>query len=131
MQVQIKGQRVQLENSAVIGTGGEATVFRVGSEAVKVYIAPDKQRETKLQQMLTKTTQLPKEVIAPQHLVYDDKGHFIVGFTMRLLDNHYVEIRELTKKQYRTQTGISARDVARLFLRIGETLNRIHQTGMV
>jgi serine/threonine protein kinase len=131
MQVQIKGKPVQLENSAVIGTGGEATVFRVGTEAVKVYIAPDKQREKKLQQMLSKTTLLPKEVIAPQHLVYDDKGHFIVGFTMRLLDNQYVEIRELTKKQYRTQTGITAKDVARLFLQIGETLKRIHQSGMV
>jgi serine/threonine protein kinase len=131
MQVRINGQSVQLENNAVIGVGGEATVFKLGSQAVKVYIAPDEKRGQKLQQMLPKTNQLPDDVIAPQHLVYDDKGKAVVGFTMRLLDTQYIEVRELTKKQYRTQTGISAKDVARLFLRIGETLQRIHQAGMV
>lgn len=131
MKVQINGKFVQLENNAVIGVGGEATVFQVGSQAVKVYIAPNKNREKKLQQMLSKTNQLPAEVIVPQHLVYDDKGKAVVGFTMRLLDTQYVEVRELTKKKYRTQTGITARDIARLFLRMGETIQHIHQSGMV
>ena len=131
MQVQINGKRVQLENNAVIGVGGEATVFKLGSDAVKVYLVPDDQRGKKLIQMLTKASSLPQAVVAPQHLVYDDKGKAIVGFTMRLLDTQYVEVRELTKKKYRTQTSITAKDVARLFLHIGETLQRIHQTGMV
>ncbi|MDQ7026015.1 MAG: hypothetical protein Q9P01_22430 [Anaerolineae bacterium] len=131
MKVQINGQPVQLENNAVIGVGGEATVFQVGSQAVKVYIVPDEKRAKKLQQMLVKTKQLPDEVIVPQHLVYDDKGQAVLGFTMRLLDTQYVEVRELTKKKYRTQTGITARDVAHLFLRIGATIQHIHQSGMV
>lgn len=130
MQVHIKGKRVRLDNSAIIGSGGEATVFRHGQQAVKMYLSPDPQREKKLTAMLSRTASLPDTVIAPQQPVCDDRGRTI-GFTMPLLETDYREIRDLSKKKFRKQTGITTREIAQLFLRAGRTLRAIHQAGMV
>ena len=131
MQAKIKGKRVNLKDHDIIGIGGEATIFKLGTDAVKIYLSPDPVREQKLQAMLQKQSGLPQSVIAPRELVYDEKGKQIIGFTMNLLSPDYTEIRELTKKSFHKQRGISAKEIACLFLNIGNTLKRIHQSGMI
>jgi len=131
MQVIINNKTVRLDTQTVIGVGGEATIFQHQGKAVKIYTAPDALREQKLRAMHTRTAQLPQEVIAPQDLVLDKKGKQVIGFTMRLLDSDYVEVRKLASKKYRAMTGLTARDVGQLFLKTGQTLNCIHQAGMV
>ncbi|MGB1286976.1 MAG: hypothetical protein ACPG7F_10615 [Aggregatilineales bacterium] len=131
MQVRINNKKIQLANNAVIGIGGEATVFKAGNQAVKIYLAPDKQRADKLQAMLPAAQKLPSDVIAPQALVHDEKSRAVIGFTMNLLDAGFTEIRELAKKKYRAQTGLTTRDIAQLFMSAGATLQQIHQAGMI
>jgi len=46
--VKIDTQVLSLPDKDVIGVGGEATVFRVNNEALKLYLTPDQAREQKL-----------------------------------------------------------------------------------
>lgn len=131
MQVTINNKKVRLNTKNVIGVGGEATVFKHKGQAVKIYTTPDALRDKKLRAMHTLAAKLPPEVIAPQDLVFDQNGKQVIGFTMRLLDSEYVEIRKLASKKYRGMTGITARDVGSLFLKAGQILECIHQVGMI
>lgn len=127
--VKISGKTVRLRNRDVIGVGGEATVFKHGGQAVKVYLQPDAARARKLQAMVPRARTLPPGVVAPQQLVTD--GGQIVGFTMPLLDATYTELRQLSVKKYRAKAGLTSRDIVRLFLNMWRTLDCIHRAGMV
>lgn len=129
MQVMIDSKRVKLNDRSVIGVGGEATVFRHKGQAVKIYAAPTPERGQKLKAMSALV--LPSAVIAPQDVVYDERGRQIVGFTMRLLDAGSTEIRKLSTKNTRAQMGITGRDVAGLFLHAHATLRALHAQGVV
>ncbi|MCC6972558.1 MAG: hypothetical protein IT322_00965 [Anaerolineae bacterium] len=129
MNVSIGGKRVRLSDKNLIGTGGEAMIFKHGNRAVKVYHTPGADRDQKLRDMVGAV--LPAAVIAPQELVFDEKGAQVIGFTMCLLDPEYVEARRLATKNYRATSGITSKEVAALFLHGLRTLNGIHQAGMV
>lgn len=129
MQIMIDRKRVKLNDRDVIGVGGEATVFRHKGQAVKIYAAPTPERGDKLRAMTALS--LPPPVIAPQQLVYDAGGKQIIGFTMRLLDAGYSEVRKLATKNARAQMGITGRDVADLFLHAHSTLRALHKAGVV
>lgn len=129
--VKLNGRTVRLRNADVIGVGGEATVFNVDGQAVKVYLQADAARDAKLRAMLPLVGNLPPSVVAPQSLVLDRKGKRAVGFAMRLLDATYTDVRQLANKKYRAQARQTARDVARLFLNAWHTLDCIHRAGMV
>jgi len=129
--VKVGGKRVRLKDADVIGVGGEATVFNHQGAALKLYHKPDAARDAKLRAMLPKTQPLPQRVIAPKELVFDKSGTQAVGYIMLLLDATYTDVRQLSVKKYRAQTGIGAREVSGLFLDIYHTLEAIHQGGMV
>lgn len=132
MDIVIDGQKITLNNQDTIGIGGEATVFKRGQEAVKIYLKPDVQREQKLRAMLPKTPTLPSTVISPQKLVLNQKRNpQVIGFTMRLLEGEYTEIRQLASRKYRATSGINTQAISQLFMTTGETLRQIHQAGMV
>ncbi len=130
-QVVIDGKKVKLDNRDVIGMGGEATIFKYNGQALKLYRTPDAVRDKKIRAMLPKTKSLPNTVIAPQNLVLDSRSKQALGFTMRLLDTGYVEVRQLASKKHRAMTGLTTRDVARLFIHAAQTLADIHHAGMV
>jgi serine/threonine protein kinase len=131
IQVMINGKKATLTNRDVIGTGGEANIFKYKEQALKLYLQPDAERDQKLRAMLPLAAHLPPEVIAPQTLVQDAKGKNAVGFLMRLLTSDYTEARQLSSKKYRAMSGVTARDVARLFVKAGAALKNIHQAGMI
>ncbi len=131
MRVLIDGKATTLDKQTVIGVGGEATVFKHDGKAIKLYLVPDRERSRKLQAMLPITHMLPPQVIAPQQLVYDDRGKQVIGFTMRLLESDYQEVRMLASKKYRAKSGLHSRDVAQLFLNTHHSLAAIHRAGAV
>jgi H/ACA ribonucleoprotein complex subunit 3 len=131
MQVLIDGKTVKLGNKNVIGSGGEATIFKHGGCAVKIYQTLTPERDGKLRDLVNVTNHLPPEVIAPQQLVFEKSGQHVVGFTMRLLSADYTEARKLATKNFRAQSGIMSREVATLFLNAHRTLTSLHQAGVV
>ena len=129
--VKIGGKSVRLDTKNVIGVGGEATVFHHNNQAVKIYLDASKQRDQKLRAMLTRVRSLPEQVIAPQQLVMDSTQRQAIGFTMRLLDNSYIEARQLSIKKFRALAGLTTQDIVRLFLNTHQTLQHIHNAGLV
>ncbi len=133
--VVIGTQRVQLKQRDVIGSGGEAVVFRVkaGSDwvALKVYHAPSRDRAAKLDALIGIGGQLPPAVIGPQMLAKNAANGHTVGFTMRLLDATYTEVRSLANRSYRAANGITGRYVAELFTGAHTTLKQMHRSGLV
>jgi hypothetical protein len=129
MKVTLNQQKITL--SDILGNGGEATVFRHNGQAVKVYTQPTAARAAKLQAMMAHVGALPSEVIAPQALVYDAKGKQVIGFTMRLLEAEYSELRKVSIKSYRASSGYSTLKVARLFSALHRTVAAVHAAGMI
>lgn len=134
--VLIGKQRVQLKQKDVIGSGGEAVVFKVkiGGEwvALKIYHAPSHERAAKLDALIGVVGQLPPAVIGPQALAQDaaTNGH-TVGFAMRLLDAKYTEVRSLSNRSYRAANGITGRYVGELFAGAHAALKQMHRSGLI
>lgn len=82
MKVRIGADVVTLTDQALLGTGGEAQVFRHGGDAVKIYHPVDaslpakerKVRQAELDRRLAKVAafprSLPAAVVAPRALVF-------------------------------------------------------------
>jgi hypothetical protein len=129
MNILLNGKKVRLAQNDMIGMGGEATIFRQGGSAIKIYSQPSPARAKKLSALIG--TPLPPTVVAPQALAYDSGGKNVVGFAMPLLDSNYTEVRKLSLKNYRAASKLTARGVAQLFLSAHHTLESIHQAGLV
>src|SRR5260221_4043324 len=123
VQVNIKGKTVRLNNKNVLGVGGEATVFRHQNQAVKIYLNPTPERDRKLRDFLPLAAHLPPQVVAPQALVQDPQSALVIGFTMRLLDTNFVEVRKLSNKTFRATSGITSKNMAQLVLNAHQALN--------
>ncbi len=104
MNVVVQGRRVALTKSHLIGEGGEAKVYRVRDQAVKIFHACpplssaltkrerarlNRQAARQLQEkaekieILRRDFSLPAEVICPTSLVVSNTGSFL-GYTMPL-----------------------------------------------
>ena len=136
MQVVIDKAKVHLNQTDQLGAGGEGTVFKSSVNgnfvAVKVYHQPDPKRARKLQAFLAKSWTLPQSKIAlPLHLVYDSKGQDVVGLTMPLLGSGFEELTSLANKKYRASFLVNTKTVTDIFLNGWETVDTIHQNGLV
>lgn len=140
MRVTVEGQVVQLDTNAVLGVGGEATVYRRGDKAFKIYHPVDpklppaeraaeaKLLEQKLEKLSCFPTCLPDVVVAPEALVFDKKKQAI-GYVMPAIDGAF-EIASLTKRSFRAG-AISNDRVLRIFGRFAEGLAELHRAGVV
>lgn len=131
MQVIINNRRVNLGERDVLGSGGEAVVFRHKNQAVKIYHTPEPARSAKLLDLLRLPAALPPAVILPQQPVYDPAGQNIIGFTMEAVPEKFLSLNSLRNKAFRANHGFTNRQVAELFLAIHATLQQIHAAGLV
>ncbi len=136
MEVVINNNMIRLNQSQVLGAGGEGTVFRakVGTDvlAVKVYHQPDSIREAKLRAFLAKGWQLPTSRVAlPLDLVFDARGRNVIGLTMPFLGKGFEELASLSNRKYRAAYLVNSKNVADIFLDGGATLTQAHQNGLV
>ncbi|MBN1287300.1 MAG: hypothetical protein JXB47_18010 [Anaerolineae bacterium] len=133
MDIVLDGKRIRLDNQAVLGTGGEATVIRHDRWAVKIYHVPGPERAAKLKDLVALPRRLPDAVVAPEVLAYDtDRSRpQVIGFAMRMLDPGYVEVAQLAHKRFRAANGITTPGVAALFADGHGTLAALHLAGFV
>lgn len=130
MRVLMRGQRVLLKDDAILGVGGEATVYAHDGLALKIF--HDRGRaalDAKLEKLASFPRDLPPEVVAPIDLVADEKTGTPVGYTMPAVDG-VAEIAHLARKSFRH--GVySTTDVCRLFGRIHRVLRRLHDKRVI
>lgn len=116
---------IDIKQSDVLGSGGEATVVSLNNMAVKIYHQPDITRTQKLQQFIK--MQLPNNVCAPLQIVYDSKGKDVVGFTMTKLSKRKEIVQKLSSKKFRrSNPQISLSFISQLFMNAYSTIEQLH-----
>src|SRR5512140_1733534 len=126
------GQRLTLDNSDVIGSGGEGTVFRLQTDpgnVYKIYENPTDEQGQKLQAFLNKHYPLSDSVAAPKLLVLNGRDK-IIGFSMPFFGGTKA-IRELANRKYRNSMGINNRTVVDIMVDTANELAEIHKLGLV
>ena len=131
MQVLLNNRRVNLGERDVLGSGGEAVVFKYKNSGIKIYHDPTPARAAKLSDLLQFANTLPPEVVAPRQPVFDMAGQQIVGFSMELAPDKALPLSHLRNKAYRATYGFNNRQVAELFLAMHTILSRLHAAGVV
>lgn len=124
-----------------LGQGGEAAVYKIGGQAVKVFHDSDSSDSTEEQkrrylalQLKAKKLQafptgLPSEVLAPTGLVHNAKGK-IIGYTMPLLGN-MDPIWHLADKDKRATLTVTQEAITELFKRFHAVLCALHGKGII
>ncbi len=125
MDVFIANARVRLNDSDVLGEGGEARVYRAGDQAVKLFHAPSALKAEKLARF---PRGLPREVIAPRTTVHDARGT-VIGYAMPAVLGHE-ELARLSSRRWREGAVSNAR-VLELFDALRSLLERLHAAQVV
>lgn len=142
-EVYIDAKRVRLDPSAVIGKGGEADIYRWGSNAVKLYKPPNhpdyqgmpheqKEAKARIEAHQTKLPAFPKSgmpqgVVVPRQLARD-KTDRIVGYAMPLVPDSEVLLR-WTDQTFRQ--AMDPNSVVGVFKALHSTVAGVHGCGAV
>ncbi len=125
MNVVLEGKRVTLDDSMLLGEGGEARVYRLGPRALKVFHTPGADKARKLAAF---PRGLPRHVVSPEALLFDGRGR-VVGYAMAALDAATDAIR-LSQRRFR-EGIVSSQDVTAIFRHAWLTLCALHHAGVV
>ncbi|TRZ53047.1 hypothetical protein D4S03_02485 [bacterium] len=126
------GDRITLDPNDAIGTGGEGSVFPDPTNpksVIKIYENPTKSHERKLKAFIAKHFQLPKNVAAPESLIFNRSGD-VIGYTMAFMKGTKA-FRELSNKNFRTRQKINNKLVVALHLNDAKVLEAIHRQNIV
>jgi DNA-binding helix-hairpin-helix protein with protein kinase domain len=134
--VTIGGIAYTLPDTALIGSGGEGSVYRLklpsGEVAVKVYHTPTAERSAKVRDFLSQRWALPRDRIAlPLEAVSDSGGRKIIGITMPYLGSGFEEIAAFANRKFRATHSVTNRQVTTVFLDGGKVLQPVHSSGLV
>jgi hypothetical protein len=145
MNVYLESRRIALDPAAAIGQGGEAEVFDIGGQALKVFKGPQHPdfhgspheqdaagRRLALHQSKLPgfPAGLPERVIAPAALATDRKrGGRIVGYAMRLVAGAELLAR-YAEPQLRRQTASGNHAVA-VLRDLHATVTALHRAGVI
>ncbi|MFA5962068.1 MAG: hypothetical protein WC848_05280 [Parcubacteria group bacterium] len=124
-------QRVDIDQSQVIGSGGEAVIIGVGgNKALKLYHQPTAARSEKLGYIFQKGLKFPETVFGPEAPVYrnkTDKG--IIGFQMSLMPTGAEPLAMLMRQDFCTQYRVTNQMKAKIFCNMLMGLDGIHKAG--
>lgn len=135
-------QPLNLLPEALLGVGGEAEVYRVADQAIKVFHplsklmelnpavpkeALQRRHEEKIKKLKHFPAVLPASVITPRSLVY--RGKHIAGYAMNMVPQAN-DIRMLSVRRFRDGI-ISNAQVGALFTHLLKELLQLHQAQVV
>ncbi len=130
--VQIDGTTYALDQSKVLGTGGEATVVRVAKWAVKVYHNPTSTRAEKINDYLRASFQLPPSVCSPLKAALDTRGRKTVGFAMQPMSRNTEVVQQLASKSFRkANPKLNAEFVTNLFIAGANVTRQVHAQNII
>ncbi len=135
MKVFVEGSEVDLDAGRVLGEGGEATVFGVGARsarrAVKIYKAPSAARAAKLEALVARRRGLPREVVAPESLVFDARRSAVVGFVMPLVDRSCQPLAVLARRSGWGAFSLDLAGVLEVLEATRRVIAHLHASGLV
>jgi hypothetical protein len=129
MRVNIDGHGVTLDDGALVGEGGEARVFALGDDVVKIFFdgAPDTLVALREKKLRAFPAGLPANVLAPLSLATNDAGD-VVGYRMHRVRGA-VDLGLLARpgaRAARDRNGVLA-----LFRALLSTVDALHARGVV
>jgi hypothetical protein len=129
MRVNLDGQVITLDESNLLGEGGEARVYAQGDDAVKIFAdgAPASLAALRAKKLGAFPAGLPDNVLAPLSLARNDRGD-VVGYRMRRVRGA-VDLGRLarpTARPLRDRNGVLA-----LFRQLLATFTALHARGVV
>ncbi len=143
-EVFIGGKAITLDPKKMLGQGGEATVYDIGSGvALKVYKQPNhpdftgqpdiqravKDRLAQHQKKLQAFPQgMPAHVVAPKDIATSRDGKTVVGYTMSIVRGAE-ELLRYTDKVFRQ--GVDPNDILMIMRRLHQAVVGIHHAGAV
>lgn len=142
--VYIGKKKYTLQPSQVIGKGGEADIYRIGSHfALKLFKPPDhpdfstspgeqKGAVLRIQEHQEKLKKFPdnlSRVVAPQELARSSQKGSIVGYLMELITGADVLLR-FRENSFRNN-GVRDGDIVTIFQDIHSSVRQIHEKGVV
>lgn len=117
-----------ITSDAFVASGGEGSIFRIGSTAYKIYEDPSKMIPTKKIDELGALSHL-KNVLGPQDIILN-KNQEPIGFTMPYVSD--VEfLTRLFNKNYRIQNKITPEIIIYLIKQMQLTLSEIHKCDIL
>ncbi|MBI5883386.1 MAG: hypothetical protein HZB91_09820 [Elusimicrobia bacterium] len=138
----LNGRRIKLDPSRMLGAGGEAEVYDIGSGmALKVYKGPDhpdyrglpgevdaaRERLRTRPAKLKEFPSMPPRVVAPLETAKDRAGR-VVGYAMKIVPNAESLLR-WSEPGFRRAVPLAL--TAPLFLDLHATVSRVHEAGVV
>lgn len=129
MKVVLCGQTIDLTSNKMLGSGGEGSIIKHGKYAIKVYHKPTADRSKKLDDFFKRKFNLPANVLSPIEPVTNVKGK-LVGFAMAVA-NKCTDFINLYDTTFRSTQQITSADVMKLFVHTKETLEAVHQAGLI
>lgn len=143
--VYIGGQRIKLNPSSIIGSGGEADVYSIGKGlVVKIFKTPDHPTlggdpiemalaKSRIDEHQTKLAAfpkgLPKTVITPIALATNKKGNKVYGYVMPFLANAEALLNYHRDRNFRR--GIPGADSLEIFKSLHGTVEAVHGADVV
>lgn len=125
--VKNKGKQI-LTSDAFVASGGEGSIFRIGSTAYKIYDDPNDMIPTKKIDELNILSYL-KNVLGPKDIILNNNQEPI-GFTMSYVSD--VEfLTRLFNKNYRIQNKVTPEIILSLIKKMQLTLAEIHKCGIL
>ena len=140
MDIFVEGKKVRLSPKDILGTGGEAQVFKWGNKAVKIFHKPesgwDRNRlalwqmmhRIKLEKLRKFPQNLPPNVISPLALAKCPGGE-VVGYVMPKVSNAEA-VYMLSQKRFR-QGGIDNAEVMEIFHDLGQSVEGLHTRNVI
>ncbi|MBX7138052.1 MAG: hypothetical protein K1X83_08720 [Oligoflexia bacterium] len=152
-EVYLKGRRIRLDPSTILGEGGEAEVYDISSfepgTVLKLWKPPthpsfegqdEEARRNRAGAALRLAEQqrklkafprdLPPRVVQPIDLALNKSGDQIVGYSMRLLSGAEA-LRRYAELPFRRDRGITNAEVLAIFKDLYGTLGALHQRQVV
>lgn len=128
----LNGQPIHLDPSQNVGAGGQATIVKHGDLALKLWHQLDPNAVRKIEFLLRQPLKLPDNILQPKTMITDrpDRGN-TVGYAMPLLPKDFREIAVLFNRKLRPILQISLPTAVSLLDHAQQTLQLIHQAGLV
>ena len=124
----IGGKKVRLGQKDYVAAGGEATIYRHGGTAVRIYHDPKAMPpEARLRELIQITR---KNVVKPIELVLDAKSGLAIGFTMAFVTDTEPLVRFFAQA-FRKGNNISPVVVGKLVLDIQDTVRELINAGFL
>lgn len=130
MDVSLSGKRVKVSDADLLGEGGEARVYRLGTQALKIFHPGGDARlfDQKLKKLASFPAGLPAAVMGPTGLAMDNAGR-VIGYTMPLVAGAE-DFGRLAQRKWRL--GVVSNDqLTELFRELHGVVEQLHALGVV